>query len=360
MTTAIQKSAVPFKKLPGVLSLQRGMILSDAMFYSLMPGGERAPLYVMRHGIRGTQNVNESKSDDAAASVAGAKGREVSNIQQTDSAKLAPEASALEVRFDVRFADLSGALFACAPSKSDTMDDINKFKETLSEFIERAKQGDALDLLSLRYARNIANGRWLWRNRMISESINVTASIGSSQLQFDALAVPLNHFDMPTERESDLAKVIKEGFCGQRNALIKVCAELKFGVQGPLEVFPSQNYLEAKEKGFARSLYQLGNAPQDQDKHGILFLGQAALRDQKIGNALRTIDTWYPAFAQRGVAIAVEPNGASLDAQMFFRSKKTSGFDILRHVGSLDPASDDGQFLLACIIRGGVYSGGDV
>lgn len=359
MTTAIPKSATPFKKLPGVLSLQRGMILSDAMFYSLMPGGERVPLYVMRHGIRGTQNVIEKKSDDAASSVASAKGREVSNIQQTDSAKLAPEATALEVRFDVRFADLSGALFSCAPSKSDTMDDINAFKAALSEFIARAKDGDALDLLSLRYARNIANGRWLWRNRTIAESISVKVTIGSSQLEFDALATALNHFDNPTETERDLVKVIKEGLCGQREALIRISAVLKFGVQGPLEVFPSQNYLEVKEKGFARSLYQLGNAPQDQDKHGIEFLGQAALRDQKIGNALRMIDTWYPGFAERGVAIAVEPNGANLDAQMFFRSKKTSGFDIMRHVGTLDPASDDGQFLLACIIRGGVYSGGD-
>ncbi|MEO7232238.1 MAG: type I-F CRISPR-associated protein Csy3, partial [Polaromonas sp.] len=313
MSTAILEKSVPFKKLPGVLSLQRGMILSDAMFFSVMPGGERAALYVMRHGIRGTQNVNESKSDEGAASVAGAKGREVSNIQQTDSAKLAPEASALDVRFDVRFADLSGALFACAPSKSDTRDDINAFKEALSGFIKRAKDGDALDLLSLRYARNIANARWLWRNRMIAESITVSTSFGSHRLQFDALQTPLNHFDNPTDAERQLASVIKEGLCGERQALIKVAAEVKFGVSGPLEVFPSQNYLENKEKGFARSLYQLGNAPQDQDKHGVVFLGQAALRDQKIGNALRTIDTWYPSFTERGVAIAVEPNGASLD-----------------------------------------------
>ena len=359
MTTAIQASATPFKKLPGVVSLYRGMLLTDAMFYSLMSGGERVPLYVMRHGIRGTQNVNESKSDADSATVAGAKGREVSNIQQTDSAKLAPGATALEVRFEVRFVDLSGAISACAPSKSDTMDDINTFKATLAQFIECAKEGQALDMLSLRYARNIANGRWLWRNRTIAQSIKVTALINSGRLEFDALATPLNHFDNPTEAERELAQVIKEGLCGNLTASIKVAAEVNLGIQGSVEVFPSQNYLENKVKGFARSLYQMGNAPQDQDKHGVMFLGQAAFRDQKIGNMLRTIDTWYPLFAERGVPIAVEPNGASLNAQMFFRTKKNTGFDILRRVGTLDPMSDEGQFLLACIIRGGVYSGGD-
>jgi CRISPR-associated protein Csy3 len=89
-------------------------------------------------------------------------------------------------------------------------------------------------------------------------------------------------------------------------------------------------------------------------------MGQAALRDQKVGNALRTIDIWYPSFGERGVPIPVEPNGANLDAQEFFRDKKTSGFDLMRRVGEIAPIdSPEGNFLLACIIRGGVYSGSD-
>ena len=54
-------------------------------------------------------------------------------------------------------------------------------------------------------------------------------------------------------------------------------------------------------------------------------MGQAALRDQKIGNALRTIDTWYPAYEERRVPLPVEPNGASLDAQeMCIRDRSMS------------------------------------
>ena len=51
-------------------------------------------------------------------------------------------------------------------------------------------------------------------------------------------------------------------------------------------------------------------------------MGHAALRDQKIGNALRTIDTWYPRYTEHGRPLPVEPNGASLEAQEFFRGVK--------------------------------------
>ena len=47
-----------FKKLPGVLSFQRGTIISDALMYSEV-NGQLEPLMVMRNGIRGTQNVNK-------------------------------------------------------------------------------------------------------------------------------------------------------------------------------------------------------------------------------------------------------------------------------------------------------------
>ena len=56
----------------------------------------------------------------------------------------------------------------------------------------------------------------------------------------------------------------------------------------------------------------------------------------------------------------MEPNGASLDAQEFFRNKgDASGFKLMLRVSELDPMTPDGLFLLACIIRGGVFSGSE-
>lgn len=39
--------------------------------------------------------------------------------------------------------------------------------------------------------------------------------------------------------------------------------------------------------------------------------------------------------------------------------EKMSAFDILKEIDDLDPNSEKGMFLIACLIRGGVYSEGD-
>lgn len=348
------------KKLPGVLSFQRGMLATDALFYNRFADGRIAPLQVVRHGIRGTQNINKLTASDSATA-ASAKRAEVSNIQTTDSAKLDPDAVALEVRFDLRFLALDSALFACAPGQKDKPEDILALRSSLGEFLAAAKAGSALTELASRFARNIANGRFLWRNRAVAESVVVQVLQAATVIAtFNALEIPLNTFGDYSDGERAVAEIIAAGMKGDREAKLSVRATVDFGLRGAFEVFPSQNYLEDKARGFARPLYCVGDAPADQNKHSVREMGQAALRDQKIGNALRTLDTWYPAYGDRGLPIPVEPNGASLDAQEFFRNTKAaSGFQLMLQLGTIDPNTDQGTFLLACIVRGGVFSGSD-
>ena len=154
-----------------------------------------------------------------------------------------------------------------------------------------------------------------------------------------------------------LGKYILDGMAGNKLSTIKVSAEVDFGVKGAVEVYPSQNYLSDKPKGFARSLYK-HNVRRVTDKTDMNVVGYAALRDQKILSALRTFDTWYADYTERKLPIAIEPNGANLDAQMFFRNnKESSAFDLFLSFDKLDPNTKEGMFCLACLIRGGVYSG---
>ena len=379
-------------KLPGVLSFQRCLLITDALFFNEFADGTLTPLPVIRHGIRGVQNISKkSKKGQEAASSASRE--EVTNIQTTDSAKLDAKAERLLVRFDLRSLDLSNALFACAPGKADDNSTVETLRGALHSFIQRAKEGEDKPLLKLAcyYAHNIANGRFLWRNRMIARAVQIevqrldqhghvlTAQDGAPvQWTFDALQRPLTSFNdmlaqsarqeeagagdfdsIPAD-EQELAAVLAAGWQGEESPGLRVTAHVHFGVQGAVEVYPSQNYLESKDRGFARSLYCIGDAPEGQDAHSIRVMGQAALRDQKIGNALRTIDVWYPDYNKRCLPLPVEPNGASLDAQEFFRTGDASGFTLMRRIGELDPASKEGLFLLACLIRGGVFSeGGD-
>jgi CRISPR-associated protein Csy3 len=351
---------VVFKKLPGVLSFQRGLVISDGLFYNEKAGEYEAhPVYVVRHGIRGTQNINKGGDGDTNVT-AETKRQEVSNIQTTDSAKLDADAEALVVRFSLRFLDFHHALFACAPGAKDSDSEITALKDSIDGFIQRAKASEGLMEVACRYARNIANARWLWRTRVIASTVTVLVDTeGSRVAEFDALKIPLNHFKNYEDGERAIAEKIAAGFRGEQTAMLDVVGRAEFGGRGAIEVFPSQNYIEDKPRGFARSLYCLGSAERADHTVGMRRMGHAALRDQKISNALRTIDTWYPEFETFGRPIAVEPNGASLEAQRFFRNaKKVSAFDLVKRLNQLDPDSNDGMFMIASLIRGGVYSEG--
>lgn len=360
-----------FKKLPGSLSLQRGTLISDAAFYHLHADGTEEALHVMYHGIRGTQNVAGNKEKGAASGNSVA--REVSNIQMTESAKLLPNAKLL-VKWDLRFIDLDHILFASASKAGADKQDEKNFRAGFKDFVAKAKESDGITEVAHRYVRNIINGRWLWRNRSVAEHILIKVSeiVAHDQSQtaksykliakFNALDYSLKSFDKVSEHEEKIAQILVKGMRGDVSSGLHIEAIIDFGMGG-VEVFPSQNYLEDKPKGFSRSLYQLNPVRPERQAKDNQFLGQAAIRDQKIGNALRTIDTWYDKFLDNdSKPIPIEPNGANLDAQEFFRTdkaKKESAFDILKEIRNLDPNSDKGMFLIACLIRGGVYSEGE-
>jgi CRISPR-associated protein Csy3 len=334
-----------FKKLPGVLSFQRGLIVTDALFFNRDGAPTPNPVEVIRHGIRGTQNINKDTIKD------------VNNIQITDTAKTSPDADGLMVRFSVRFLPLRSTLFACAGK------DIQPVRQAIDRFFDRAEHGSGLIEVGNRYARNLLNGRWLWRNRSLAQHLTIRVWEEDALLaEVDAFSLSTRHFDAFTPAETAIGNRIAASLRGEARVNLKIEAEIAFGFKGAVEVFPSQNYIEGKPTGFARPLYKVGHAEPIGDKTALRVMGQAALRDQKVSNAIRTIDTWYPTFASVGQPLPVEPQGASLDAQAFFRrekgadGQKVSAFDLVRRINLVDPDSDDGKFLIASFLRGGVFS----
>lgn len=353
-------TAKTIKKLPGVLSFQRRHVVTDALMYNEIDGDfESYPLPVVRHGIRGTQNVNEDKADAKQGTAAKGGVREIANIQITDSAKLDPRADALVVTFGMRLLDMAEGLDACvaADEKEGAL-----LLSSLNDFMQRAKKSEGLKEVTRRYARNIANARWLWRNRTIASGIQVLVYQKDKLIaEFDALSIPLNEFANYTEGEQKVAEVLAKGLRGESSTGITVVARVTFGIKGSVEVFPSQNYIEGKPKGFARSLFRIGKPEKRDWKEPVEFreMGQAAIRDQKVFNAIRTIDTWYPDFDEVGRPIAVEPMGASLGQQEFYRPKDASSFSMFKRLYIIDPDSPEGMFCIAALDRGGVYSDSD-
>lgn len=337
------------KSLPSVLAFQRSLVVGDALFYSVMPNGELIPVPVIRHGIRGTQN--QLKAESAGVNLE--KEGHAANIQDTDSAKLSAETSVLRVVFSVKGLDLADSLFTCAHGTKE--DSPAVFKQRIAHLVAQG-QGTQIFELACRIARNILNGRWLWRNRLAASSIKIQASLSTSGevlAEVDPYTISFKEFGNYTEAEKKVAEVLARGFEGQRtDTTIQVEADVDFGVLGA-EVFPSQKYLS--EKGpVSRVLYTAKVRNKGEDLH------VAAFRDQKVANALRTYDTWYPDYAKVGRPIPIEPCGADLTDDQFYRGDKasrgTNAYALFLKIDQDNLPAEESLFLLSMLIRGGVFA----
>jgi len=378
------------KKFPSVLSFQRLIQITDGLFEDEMVDGTRKPLFVVEHGVMGTQNVaggkkNErqekgEKSEDAVAKN-DSSNRDPRNPHWIESAKTRHDAEATIVSFSVRGIDIKNALFSCA---STTPGGAKDMRVMVSDFIEKTKKSDALREIANRYARNIANGRWLFRNRTVAAKVSISVYVlneeGKTQKDgqgkniniatFEAFDRPIDHFRDFTPEEKKVGQTLLENWLGNNNGGLLIEARINYGVKGSVEVFPSQDYLPSdkdRAKKADRSLYKKSisdSAGQTEIQSGETIVGQAALRDQKIGNALRTIDNWYPDASENGGRpIAVEPEGASLEHMAFYRKtdgkSSASAFDLFKKLDQIDPEKNPQDpaalFSIACLIRGGVY-----
>lgn len=340
--------------------MMRRINVTDALFFNLLANGETRPLSVRRIGLRGTQNINKNKEQV-----------EVNIVQVTDTAKTDHDAEGLLVRCAISFMPLGEGLRSCTLSKNDKKELLSQFRESYFSFIYRAGNEKAiskgLQEVANRYARNIANGRWLWRNRQFAQTIEITVKCGAEVFTFNALDISTREFKGYSKAEKTLGLMIANQLVGISHDSIEIEARLSFGsgMSRSVEVYPSQNYLgNERPKGFSRSLYAVGTSDLKTMSDLLEFdasrlVGQAALRDTKVANALRSFDTWYEEFENLGQPIPVEPTGANIDAQRTLRNKDNSSFAYARRLNKIDVNSDEGMFMIAALIRGGVYSQGD-
>jgi CRISPR-associated protein Csy3 len=295
------------------------------------------PIKVVEKSIRGTIS-NRLKSSDPKFKDPAKLDTEVTkaNLQTVDNAALPFDTDTLKVIFTLRIlGDLS------TPSACDNPDYQEKLKMTIGQYIEQNGFGE----LALRYACNIANGRFLWRNRICAEAITIRVDIGDEVLSFNAYEMPLRHFSTQQEENADLkklARVIEQGLSGDAFSFVTVDAFVKLG-KGQM-VYPSQEMV-------------MGGGSGDKSKFLYQLDGFAAMHSQKIGNALRTIDTWHSEADEVG-AIAVEPYGSVTNRGRAYRPVKNNDFYTLLDgwmIKDIEPAIEQQHYVMAVLIRGGVF-----
>ena len=330
-------------KTASVLAFERKLDPSDALFAAgnwgdRATGNQWPAIEVGEKSVRGTASHRMKTKGGADPTKLDMK-FESPNPQTVDIAMLPADADTLKVSFTVRVLGGAGTPSACNNADYQT-----KLLATVQTYVQSQGFGE----LGLRYAHNIANGRFLWRNRLGAEQIEVqVAHLVQGQAAqtwtFDALTLSLRDFGTTPPELTQLAALLESGLTGSRHVLLQVTAYVRIGAGQ--EVFPSQELILDKDKaGKSKTLYTVK--------------GVAGMHSQKLGNALRTIDTWYVGADING-PIAVEPYGSvTTQGKAYRQPKQKDDFYSLFDnwlIKDQVPAVEQQHFVMATLVRGGVF-----
>ncbi len=331
-----------------ILAFEKKIVPSDGYMYGTN-WNERdniTPLALKEKSVRGTisnrlKPVIKNDPQKLNAEV------EKPNLQRVDACALEPHQDTLKLHFTLKI--LGGVI---KPSACNNPGFKKSYELAAKSYI--ADQG--FSELAKRYAINIANARFLWRNRFGADTIevNVTATNKTTNQNwvFDATEFNLQNFDTSDKNIDEMATLIAQALASDDNyLLLSIDCYVKMGKAQ--EVYPSEELVLDKGKGEkSKILYQVNNI--------------AAMHSQKIGNAIRSIDTWYPDFKdseQSAGPIAIEPYGAVTNLGHAFRTPKDNQdfytlFDRWARGEKLDDINDQ-HYVMAVLIRGGVFGESD-
>jgi len=336
------------ENIASVLAFEKKLVSSDGYMYGAQWNNraEVTPLALQEKSVRGTisNRLKAAIKGDPAKLNAEV---EKANLQRVDACSLAPDQDTLNLQFTVKVLGGITQPSAC----NNTL-----FKQNYSSAANTYIEEHSFTELARRYATNIANARFLWRNRVGAENIEVNVKAKNSTVNeswtFDARQFSTRDFDINDENINQLAVYIAQALASEDDFLmLDISCFVQVGKAQ--EVYPSEELVLDKGKGEkSKILYHVNKI--------------AAMHSQKIGNALRTIDTWYPEFDDVETSagpIAIEPYGAVTNLGKAYRTPKDKQdfytfFDDWARGTKLNRVEDE-HYVMAILVRGGVFGESD-
>ena len=326
-------------KTASVLAFERKLDISDGFFWQLdssNPSANPYPVVIREKSVRGTIS-NRLKGTDNDPSKLNTK-IENPNLQTVDVATLDDDKNTLIVKWSCKVLPFTGK-----PNVCNDKDYLDKLLKVVSSY----SQDHGFSELASRYAVNIVNARWLWRNRLGAEaiSVKVTCKVHDSQetLIFEnSKSYGLNDFAGNDKKIKELAGLIEQGLIGAQFIILNIEAHANVGYGQ--EVYPSQELvLDTGNRKKSKVLYQIND--------------KAGMHSQKISNAIRTIDTWYSSEVQ--FPIPIDPYGAVTTLGTAFRQpkEKQDFYSLLDDwlLKDKEPSQDQQHYVIAVLVRGGVF-----
>ena len=327
-------------KLPTNLAYSRSITPSVAAFFSFNSEKpqQKNPLLISELTSVGTiSNYKDIHKDNG-------KSIENSNPQKVDSCYLPLEHDSFEMKFTVAFSGESQQPHSC---------NCAEFRGALNALTSAYQEKGGYRYLAQAYLNNILSAKMLWRNGLADD---ITVSV--STLRSDLPSVT----KASGEAYDALLDLVANALSGQqRRVVIEVVINAWVG--NGQEVFPSQEFVQksaekgAKSKTLART-------------HVLDSADVAAMHSQKIGNAIRQIDIWYDGFDDLKKPLAIDPacvnksefkayrlKNTKRDLYTLFEKKLTAFIAELNETKPFEALNHDIHFVVANLIRGGVFGG---
>jgi len=326
-----------------VLAFEKKLVPSDGLMYGTIweeRNKQSTPLELKEKSVRGTisNRLKKAIADDPLKLDAEIK---KANLQRVDSCALSPEQDTLKLNFTLKI--LSGVENPSACNSAD-------FNQTYTQAVENYIKEYGFTELANRYVINLVSGRFLWRNRIGCENLEVQIKVLNKEDGFDEIfdCFDYNNFDKSDANTKKLTDKIAKTLSGENGfLLLEINAFAKVGKSQ--DVYPSEELVLDKS-----------NTDKKGKKSKILFSvsNVAAMHSQKIGNAIRVVDTWYPKFEETNKPIAADPYGAVTNLGVAYRQAKEKQdffnlFDKFATGGEIN--ENDKHFVMAVLVRGGVF-----
>jgi CRISPR-associated protein Csy3 len=340
------------ENIASVLAFEKKLVPSDGYMYGTSWENRETTtaLQLIEKSVRGTISNRLPKKDLAAAQKDAMKLNqkvENPNLQTVDVCALSTEQDTLKLHFTLKV--LGGIQFPSACNNS-------LFKQSYTAAVKEYIEQKSFTELGRRYAMNLANARFLWRNRVGAENIEVQVKALNKNAEqswiFDANTFNIRKFEISNQDVISLGDRIASALASEDDFLmLEINCFAKVGKAQ--EVYPSEELVLDKGKGKkSKILYSVNDI--------------AAMHSQKIGNALRSIDTWYPEFDNEETSagpIAIEPYGAVTNLGKAYRTPKDKQdfytfFDAFARGEKLDREEDE-HYVMAVLVRGGVFGESD-
>ncbi len=331
-----------------VLAFEKKLVPSDGYMYGTTwaDKGKYTSLKLIEKSVRGTisNRLKPTIQNDPAKLNAEV---EKANLQTVDACALDTSQDTLKLHFTLKI--LGGVEKPSACNNA-------LFKQSYTNAVKTYISKIGFTELGQRYALNLANARFLWRNRVGAENIEVQIKAlnkgGEQSWTFDSTTFSTRNFQSDSQDVASLGARIASVLASEDDFLmLEINCFTQVGKAQ--EVYPSEELVLDKGKGKkSKILYSVN--------------GVAAMHSQKIGNALRSIDTWYPEFDNEESSagpIAIEPYGAVTNLGKAYRTPKNKQdfytfFDNWARGGELERIEDE-HYVMAVLVRGGVFGESD-